>query len=122
MIEELVSRTFAVRNAVHLAHWRVRGAGSFAKHSALGDLYDGLIGKIDGIVEAYQGLTGKAVGLVKLAAQDTQREVLPMLEAECEWVTENRSEIADDNPAIENMLDELCGLYLTTIYKLKFLA
>ena len=35
MIEELVSRTFAIRNAAHLAHWRAKGTGSFAKHMAL---------------------------------------------------------------------------------------
>lgn len=122
MMEELVSRTFGVRNAAQLAHWRAKGPGSYAKHSALGSFYDELIDKIDAIVEAYQGLTGSPIGPVKLDAQDTKRDLVGYLEAECEWVTENRDEIADSNSAIENMLDELCGLYLSTIYKLKFLA
>ena len=39
-----------------------------------------------------------------------------------ELIAENRSEIADDNAAIENILDDLCALYLSTIYKLKLLA
>lgn len=122
MMEELIARSFALRNAAHLAHWRAKGPGSFAKHSALGGLYDGIVEQIDSIVEAYQGMTGKPVGVVKLAAQDTQRDCLAMIEADCAWITENRGEIAEDNPAIENMLDELCGLYLKTTYKLKFLA
>lgn len=122
MIEELVSRAFMVRNASQLAHWRAKGAGSYARHVALGDLYDALVGKLDAIVEAYQGLTGKPIGPVKLSAQDTQREMTSMLQDECEWLEENREEIANDNSAIENMLDELCGLYLSTIYKLKFLS
>lgn len=122
MIEELISRTFAARNAAHLAHWRAKGPGSYAKHQALGELYDGLVDQIDAIVEAYQGLTGQLVGVVKLDGTDTRRDVIPICTAECEWITENRSEIAEGHPAIENMLDELCGLYLKTTYKLKFLA
>ena len=122
MIEELISRTFALRNAAQLAHWRAKGPGSYAKHETLGALYDGVISKLDDIIEAYQGMTGKPVGVVKLTAQDTQRDCLAMIEADCAWITENREEIAEDNPAIENMLDDLCALYLKTTYKLKFLA
>lgn len=122
MIEELVSRSFAIRNAAHLAHWRAKGPGSFAKHEALGAFYDELIDKLDGIVEAYQGHSGQLIGVVKAEGQDTRREILPALEAECAWITDNREEICDNNPALENMLDEICGLYLSTIYKLKFLA
>lgn len=122
MMEELVARTFAVRNAAHLAHWRAKGPGSYAKHQALGAFYDGLVDKIDGIVEAYQGMNGEPIGQVKLGAQDTQRDIIGLLESECEWVADNRDEIAEDNAAIENMLDDLCGLYLTTLYKLKLLA
>lgn len=122
MLEELVSRTFAVRNAAHLAHWRAKGPGSFARHMALGEFYDELIEQLDDIVEAYQGAFGKLVGPVNLAAQDTHGDILEMLSSECNWATENREAIADGSPAIENMLDELSGLYLKTIYKLRFLS
>lgn len=52
MIDELISRVFASRNATHIEHWRTK---SYAAHIALGEFYDGVIDNIDGIVEAYQG-------------------------------------------------------------------
>jgi DNA-binding ferritin-like protein len=122
MLEQLISRTFAMRNAAHLAHWRARGPGSYAKHSALGDFYDDLIDKLDTIVEAYQAMTGELIGVVKLDAQDTKRDILSTIKDECDWLQENREEIADNNAAIENMIDELTATYMAVIYKLTFLA
>lgn len=43
MIEQLVSKVFAARNAAHLAHW---STGSYAQHVVLGDFYDGVIYKL----------------------------------------------------------------------------
>lgn len=122
MLEQLISRTFAMRNAAHLAHWRARGPGSYAKHSALGAFYDDLIDKLDTIVEAYQAMTGELIGVVKLDAQDTKRDILSTIKDECEWLQENREEIADNNAAIENMIDDLTATYMAVIYKLTFLA
>lgn len=122
MLEELVSRVFATRNATHLAHWRAKGPGSYARHMALGDFYDSLIDKIDGIVEAHQGATGKLVGLVNLNAADTRSDVAAKCADDCNWIAKNRDKIANGIPAIENLLDDLCDLYLTTIYKLKNLS
>ena len=122
MIEELVGRTFAIRNAAHLAHWRAKGAGSFAKHMALGDFYDDIIEKVDTIVEAYQGCYGELIGVVKLASQDTKRDILAAITEEYDWVMENREAIADNNTSLENMIDDLCATYEKVLYKLKFLA
>ena len=55
MIEELISRVFYARNLAHFEHWRAKGEGSYAKHIALGEFYDGVIDTIDPLVEAYQG-------------------------------------------------------------------
>ena len=49
MIEELVARVFALRNAAHLEHW---ATNSFSKHMALGSFYDDIIDKTDKLVEA----------------------------------------------------------------------
>jgi len=122
MLEELISRSFMVRNAAQLAHWRAKGPGSYARHMALGDFYDGLIEKLDAIVEAKQGYAGELIGFVKLIGQDTTREIDSLLEAECLWLENNREDIAEKSSAVLNMLDELSGLYQSTIYKLKFLA
>jgi len=53
MIEQLISRVFYARNLAHFAHWRAKGDGSYAKHVALGEFYDGVIDTIDPLVEAY---------------------------------------------------------------------
>jgi uridine kinase len=38
------------------------------------------------------------------------------------WISRHRSKIAHGVPALENILDEIVSLYLTTIYKLKNLS
>lgn len=119
MIEELVSRVFATRNAAHLAHWRAK---LFAQHVALGDFYDGAIDKLDGIVEAIQGSTGKLVGNVNLNATDNRGDMASRLGDDCNWIVKNREKISQNVTAVENLLDDLCDLYLTTIYKLKNLS
>jgi hypothetical protein len=35
------------------------------------------------------------------------------------WLNENRSKIAKNIPALENIIDELTGLHMTTLYKLE---
>lgn len=113
MIEELVSRVFALRNAAHLAHWATQ---SYSQHVALNELYDGAIEKIDGIVEAYQGLEDmlKKVKALEYAPDD----IMEKLGDDAMWVAENRKEIAKGNSAIENLLDDLVDLYAKTYYKL----
>ena len=116
MIEELVSRVFATRNAAHLAHWAAEGEGSDARHRALGDFYDGVIESIDKIVEIYQG----AFGLIgKVEQRIEEGDIIDLIGAEANWIVENRGEIARGLPPIENLLDELAGLYLKTFYKLR---
>ena len=116
MIEELVSRVFAARNAAHFAHWAAEGEGSYARHVVLGDFYDGVIESIDKIVEVYQG----AFGLIgKCKPRMEEGDIVDLIGAEANWIVENREEIARGLPPIENLLDELAALYLTTFYKLR---
>ena len=117
MIEELIARVFATRNAAHIAHWKAKGTGSYARHMALGNFYDGIIDKLDGIVEMHQGAFG-LISSVKSAPAPTG-DIVAHLEEEATWLGENREDIADENPAIENAVDDLAGLYWSTLYKLK---
>lgn len=113
MIEQLVSKVFAARNAAHLAHW---STGSYAQHVALGDFYDGTIDLIDKLVEAYQGNFGK---IGKVTFKEAEDNVLGLLEGDAVWINDHRTEIANGVAALENIVDELTGLYLSTIYKLR---
>lgn len=119
MLEELIARVFATRNAAHIAHWKAKGPGSYARHTALGDFYEGIVGKLDGIVEMHQGAFG-LIANVK-AADALGSDIIKHLEEEAQWLGENREEIADENPAIENAIDDLAALYWQTLYKLKHL-
>ena len=116
MIEELISRVFATRNAAHLAHWSARGVGSYARHMALGDFYEGLLGKIDAIVEMYQGAFGLVENIPATSALPSK--IAEHIAEEAKWIQANRAAVADGVTAIENAIDDLIGHYLTTYYKL----
>lgn len=114
MIEQLVSKVFAARNAAHLEHW---STGSYAQHVALGDFYDGLIDLINKLVEAYQGNFGKIK--VEELEYDEEGDITSMLDRDVIWINDHRTDIANGVAALENIVDELTGLYLSTIYKLR---
>ena len=113
MIEDLVSRAFAIRNAAHLAHWATK---SFSEHMALGSFYDEVIEKIDGIVEAYQGWFG-LIGAVPQAAI-SKDHIAKQIGDEAIWIADNRAKISRNVTMLQNLIDDLLGLYSTTHYKL----
>ena len=117
MIEELISRIFSTRNHAHIMHWATK---SFSEHSALGSFYDSLIDLIDKFVEAYQGNFGQ-VGEFKPEDYSKKKDILDCIEEDITWMAENREELCNEVCALENILDELVGEYLSTRYKLKYL-
>lgn len=117
MIEEFVSRSFALRDAAHLAHWATR---SYSEHVALGEFYDSLLEKTDSLVEAYQGCFG-LIGKVK--PKDYAKDnIVKQIADTANWLAENREKLADDNAVIENQIDELGLFFAHAHYKLKFLS
>lgn len=118
MIEELIIRTFATRNATHLEHWRTK---SFAAHSALGSFYDSIIEHIDGIVEASQGAFD-LVEVEEIPKQKKVDDIVAHLEDDLVWIGENRKKITGGLQAVDNLLQGMEGAYLSTIYKLKNLS
>lgn len=117
MIEELISRVFYARNLTHFEHWRAKGEGSFAKHMALGEFYDGVIDTIDPLVEAYQGAFS-LIGAIP-TPQQTPSDSLKCLEADAQWIEENHEKISKGNRAVGNLIDTLTAVYLSAIYKLR---
>lgn len=111
MLDKLITRVFADRNAAHAEHWVTK---SFAQHEALGEFYEGVIGAIDKYVEAYQGTFGQAAKL-----PDQVPDITDYLRGQMLWLIENRSKISKEVPALENLLDELTGVYMKALYKLE---
>lgn len=118
MIEELIVRVFASRNAAHLEHWRTK---SFAQHKALGHFYDGVIDDIDKLVEAHQGAI-ELIDLTELPKQMKPANIIAMLEDDVVWINKNRKAITSGLPGLDNILQELEGTYMSTLYKLKHLS
>ena len=107
---------------VHILHLSVTGAGSYAAHKALNELYDALPGHADAIAEGYQGATGTIpdypdvsaprLGSVKDAINyiDQLHAKVTRVQDGCEF-----SEIVND-------LDNIKSTLNSVKYKLKFLS
>lgn len=117
MIEELISRVFATRNAVHVAHWKETSGW---RHKVLGKFYEVLIDKTDTLVEAHMGAYG-VINDVKSINAD-YKNIAKHIADEAKWIDANRDKIAQGVRAIENLLDDLVDEYLTTHYKLTNLS
>ena len=102
MIEDLVSRVFAMRNAAHLAHWSTK---SYAEHKALGKFYDELIDKIDSIIEAYQGWFG-LIGEVRMIVM-SKKDIAEAIRTDLTWMGANRDKICKKNTMMENLIVNL---------------
>lgn len=105
--------------AIHMHHIMVTGAGSFAKHMALG-VYDDLQGAVDGLAEAFIGCTGMALSFP--AADFTmQSDPVAQVQVLYDYVEENRSMMGDESH-IQNEVDAICTLLSSALYKLKRLS
>jgi hypothetical protein len=116
---DFVGMLFLARDVAHSAHLNTR---SYAKHVALNEFYDGVIDFADKFAEAYQGKYG-LIGPITLMSAKKTNNVVEFLEGQVDDLMEMRYKVVDkDCTPIQNIIDEIFGLYYTTLYKLKFLA
>lgn len=116
---DLIGHLFLARDVTHSVHLNTR---SYAKHKALGKFYENIIGLADDLAEAYQGRHG-LIGPITLHSAKKTNNVIEFLEDSLKDVEDMRYKVCDkDETAIQNIIDEIVGLYLSTLYKLKFLA
>ena len=113
MIEELIAKVFATRNAAHLAHLRTK---SYAEHVALGSFYEGVIGAVDSLVEAHQGLFGL---IDEVNVKPVKGDIAGILREDSDWIEANRNNIANGSDAVANLVDGITACYLSTLYKLE---
>ena len=114
--ENLIARVFYDRDHAQLEHWRT---ASYAQHQALGEFYSDSVSILDRFVEAYRGLNNEIGDVPKHKPSSETPTILKCLGENAQWIATNRSKISEGVEALQNILDELVGLYLTTIYKLK---
>jgi len=116
---EFVGMLFLARDVTHSVHLNTR---NYAKHKALGNFYDNVIDLADTFAEAYQGRHG-LIGPISLMSAKKTSNVIDFLQNQLEEIETERYNVCDkDDTAIQNIIDEIVGLYLSTLYKLRFLA
>ena len=116
---EFIGMLFLARDVTHSAHLNTR---SYAKHKALQKFYENIIDRADTFAEAYQGRHG-LIGPIALASAKKTNNVLEFLEDQLAELEALRYDVCDktDTP-LQNLIDGIIELYLSTLYKLKFLA
>jgi Family of unknown function (DUF5856) len=116
---DFVGYLFLARDVTHSVHLNTR---SYAKHKALQKFYEDIVDLADTFTEMYQGRHG-LIGGISLQTAKKTTNVVEFLESQLEEIEGCRYEVADEkDTAIQNIIDEIVGLYLTTLYKLKFLS
>jgi hypothetical protein len=116
---EFVGMMFLARDVTHSVHLNTR---SYAKHKALQKFYENIIDLADSFAEAYQGRHG-LIGPIGLQSAKKTTNVVEFLENQLEEIEKCRYEVCEktDTP-LQNLIDGIVELYLSTLYKLKFLA
>ena len=116
---DFVGTLFLARDVAHSVHLNTR---SFAKHSALNSFYDSIVELADKFAEAYQGRHG-LIGPISLMSAKKTTNIIEFLEDSLNDIETTRYEVVEKtDTALQNIIDEIVGLYLSTLYKLKFLA
>ncbi len=116
---DFVGTLFLARDVAHSVHLNTR---SFAKHSALNSFYDEVVELADKFAEAYQGRHG-LIGPISLMSAKKTTNIVEFLEDSLVDIEKMRYEVVEKtDTALQNIIDEIVGLYLSTLYKLKFLA
>ncbi len=115
MFQEFAALLFAARDFGHRAHLRT---DTISKHLALGDFYTELTDLADKVVECYQG----SEGVIDIPYLDTPAPTTdPVAEVEnyLKLIQGTRDGAVGTSRALNNIVDEIEGHFLRTLYKLK---
>ena len=116
---DFIGHLFLARDVTHSVHLNTR---SYAKHKALGKFYGSVIDLADDLAEVYQGRHG-LIGPITLQSAKKTNNVVEFLEDSLKEIESMRYKVCDkEDTAIQNIIDGIVDLYLSTLYKLKFLA
>jgi hypothetical protein len=117
--EKFIGMLFLARDVTHSVHLNTR---SYSKHKALQKFYENIIDRADSFAEAYQGRHG-LIGPIALMSAKKTENVVAFLEDQLAELEAMRYDVCDktDSP-LQNLIDGIIELYLSTLYKLKFLA
>ena len=117
--DEFIGMLFLARDVTHSVHLNTR---SYAKHKALQKFYENIINLADGFAEAYQGRHG-LIGPISLMSAKKTGNVVEFLQDQLDEIEKGRYDVCEkDDTPLQNLIDGIIELYLSTLYKLRFLA
>lgn len=117
-IGELVGVLFLSREIAHREHLKT---DSYAVHVALGNFYEEVVELADSLAEAYQGRTEERISDIPYYSNPMKGNITITLKKLLKQVEDLRDGCCKDDTTIQNIIDEVVALYLSTIYKLTFL-
>ena len=116
---QLIGLLFLGRNVAHSVHLNTR---SYSKHVALNTFYDEIIDRADAFAEAYQGRHG-LIGPIAIPAAKKTTNIIDFLQGQLDDIEKCRYEVVDkSDSSLQQLIDNIIELYLSTLYKLRFLA
>lgn len=118
-MNELLATLFLSREYTHREHLNT---SSYATHMALGSFYTEIIDLADSLAEMYQGYVGKRIGDIPYYGNPAKGDVVGVMTKLLEQIQTERKDCCTDSTAIQNTIDEVEALFMSTIYKLKFLS
>lgn len=119
MAGEFMGLMFISRDLAHREHLKTR---SYAAHKALGKFYDEIVDLADSFAETYQGRFNKLLDIPLLDGQEAG-SIDEILDRHVQWIEQNRTKVCPKSEsALQNIIDEIVGLYYSTLYKLRFLS
>ena len=119
---KLFSKLFESREMAHIYHLQVNGdMGSHAKHTALGDYYEGVLSFIDDLVETFQGQYGIIEEYNVIDTSETKsKDTIEYFNELARFIKEERKCINTEDTHLHNIIDEVVALIYKTLYKLKY--
>ena len=116
MFGKLIALLLLSRDTAHRQHWNTE---SFATHKTLNEFYDSILELTDSLMEKYQGRNGR-VEVPTLEEKDTySKDPISVLKKHLDWIEKARYDaVPQEDSALQNILDEIVGQYLETLYLL----
>ena len=108
--------------AAPVAHMKHLSTRSLAEHLALGDLYEGLPGKVDALAEAIQGCEGLIEEWPAPEFKEGEEEEAAEFVAGLQVLVEEGRDELPDRPEIQNLVDDLLAWLSGIHYRLEFLS
>jgi DNA-binding ferritin-like protein len=116
---DFVGILFLARDVTHSVHLNTR---SYAKHKALQKFYESIIDHADDFAEAYQG-RHNLIGPISLMSAKKTSNIIEFLESQLAEIEASRYDVCEKtDTSLQQIIDNIVQLYLSTLYKLRFLA